>query len=51
VAISPHVARLRGFVGDEVSATGWFRRDELAGLALNPFARAPLSAVGYLEKT
>jgi ADP-ribose pyrophosphatase YjhB (NUDIX family) len=37
--------------GDEVAATGWFRRDELAGLALNPFARALLAAVGYLGRT
>jgi ADP-ribose pyrophosphatase YjhB (NUDIX family) len=33
---------------DEVEAVGWFGREELAGIGLDRFARALLTATGYL---
>jgi ADP-ribose pyrophosphatase YjhB (NUDIX family) len=34
---------------DEVCEVGWFTREELAGIRLNRFARALLTATGYLR--
>ena len=56
MGIPAHIARLRAVVGhdllllpdDELTDVAWFAPADLPGLKLSPFARALLTATGYL---